>query len=501
MANESPSSAGQQFSEDLRRIREDRDVSLDEIHSETRIARTLIESFEEGALYDHPTYNRVYLRSFVKAYAEALEISREVALDGLDDALEGSYDRELADRYLASPSDSSVSPSIEEEESPSLSDEADEEVEEPPESRKDPQKDLTSVSAPTAGGPEGRGGIVGPPRAVGRNEDDEPSSSPDQTTEDSEEAGVSSSVPTEEDREESDEEPPAAQPETSSPPDERENQRPASEPGSDDSSAEAPSWIEGETDDGEEDRPEPDSPTPPPEESSDLGSIGGTGIVGEPTAVGSDDSSSGSEAVSEPSPAASPGSPPPSDQNDTSTASRRVYVTGIGIAVVLLVLVGLGLTYFTNGTTSDSTAQSSPPTTADSTSTVAEQDTAVAEDPAPPPADVTLGETIHLTVLATENVSPIRIERDEDLRRPYWIENGEAGVFPFQQEVILENELSDVQLFVEGHPYPIEPADTVGGLQLTRGQIESFVDTLRGEATTLSVTPDTIPVGEPSVQP
>lgn len=500
MANESLSSAGQQFSEDLRRIREDRDVSLDEIHSETRIARTLIESFEEGALYDHPTYNRVYLRSFVKAYAEAVKISREVALESLDDALEGSYDRELADRYLASPSESSASSSFEDEESPSFSEEAEEDLEESSESSGSSQMDPSSVAAPTAGGPEGRGGIVGPPRAVGRNEDDDPSSSSEQPKDDSEEAGVSPSVPTEENREEPDEESPEAELETS-PPDEREDPWPASEPESDDSSTEAPSWIEDEEDAGEEDHPEPDSLSSPPEESSDLGSIGGTGIVGEPTAVGSDDSSSGPEAAPEPSPAASPRSPSPSNQNDTSTANRRVYVTGIGIAVVLLVLVGLGLAYFTNGTTSDSTAQSSPPTTADSTSTVAEQDTAAAEDPVPPPADVTLGETIHLTVLATENVSAIRIERDDDLRRPYWIENGEAGVFPFQEEVILENELSDVQLFVEGHPFPVEPADTVGGLQLTRAQIASFVDTLRGEATTLSVTPDTIPVGEPSAQP
>jgi hypothetical protein len=177
-------------------------------------------------------------------------------------------------------------------------------------------------------------------------------------------------------------------------------------------------------------------------------------------------------------------------------------VTGIGIAVVLLVLVGLGVAYFTTGSSSTSTAESSSPATIDTTTeSAADPDTTVAEEPARPPADVTLGNTIHLTVLATENVSRILIERDDDLRRPYWIENGEAGVFPFQEEVTLENELSDIRLFVEGYPFPFEPADTVGGLELTRGQIESFVDTLRGESATLSVVPDTIPVGEPSTQP
>jgi hypothetical protein len=125
-------------------------VSIDEIHTETRIARTLIESFEEGELYDHPTYNRVYLRSFIKAYADAVEISRERALQALDGALNGTYQHELAQEYLSGEA-SAAEPTSEEsdEDASSSSSEA------PPE-------------GPTAGGPEGRGGIVGPPRAVGR---------------------------------------------------------------------------------------------------------------------------------------------------------------------------------------------------------------------------------------------------------------------------------------------------------------------------------------------
>jgi transcriptional regulator with XRE-family HTH domain len=493
MADESSSSAGHRFSEDLRRIREDRNVSLDEIHDETRIARTLIESFEEGELYDHPTYNRVYLRSFVKAYAEAVDISREVALEGLDDALEGIYDRELANRYLASPSGSSVSPPVEEDEDSSS---ADEETEAPSDPSKGPERDLSSVSAPTAGGPEGRGGIVGPPRAVGESPDDETSSSPDQTTDESEKEDSPQSIPQDDN---SEEEPSSSESGTSSPVEDQNEDLRKREIDEDESSAGAPSWIEEEANGANDGETQPDPAASPTGESEDMESIGGTGIVGQPTELGSDDSPSGAEGAAESAAPATPGSPPPTDQNG-STADRRIYVTGIGIAVVLFVLAGLGIAYFTTGTTADSTAQSSPESL-DTTEAVAEQDTTVAKDPAPPPANITLGETIHLTVLATENVSRILIERDQDLRRPYWIENGEAGVFPFQEEVSLENELSDIRLFIEGYPYPVEPADTVGGLELTRGQLESFVDTLRGEATTLSVSPDTIPVGEPSTQP
>jgi hypothetical protein len=100
-------------------------------------------------------------------------------------------------------------------------------------------------------------------------------------------------------------------------------------------------------------------------------------------------------------------------------------------------------------------------------------------------------------VLATDNVSGIRIRRDDDLRRPYWIGEGTAQVFPFQQEVTVEDELDDVDLFLAGFPYPVPPQDTADGLTITRAQARAFVDTLRGAPATLSVPVDTIPVGAP----
>lgn len=94
------SAAGERFARDMRRIREDRNVSQDDIHRETRIAITLITAFEQDGLFKHPAFNRVYLRSFVRAYAGCIDIDPELALNHLERALVGEYENELAVRIL-----------------------------------------------------------------------------------------------------------------------------------------------------------------------------------------------------------------------------------------------------------------------------------------------------------------------------------------------------------------------------------------------------------------
>jgi hypothetical protein len=173
-----------------------------------------------------------------------------------------------------------------------------------------------------------------------------------------------------------------------------------------------------------------------------------------------------------------------------------VLWVGVGIAVILLVLVGLGVAFFASGDAPAEKAATPATTVSDTAAAAPAPDTTDAR-PSPPPANVELGPAIPLTVLATDNVSGIRIRRDDDLRRPYWIGEGTAQVFPFQQEVTVEDELDDVDLFLAGFPYPVPPQDTADGLTITRAQARAFVDTLRGAPATLSVPVDTIPVGAP----
>lgn len=606
------SSAGKRFSEDLRRIREARDVTVDEIHSETQIPRTLIESFERGELYDHPSYNEVYLRSFLKAYADMIGVPEETALDGLEAVLNGAYEGTMAAQYL-SELDVDEGPSDAPADSPDVEPEADE--------KEDQQ---------SSGRPSGQGGIVGPPRAVGDSEeptieevsspdanvqgvDDEETADEEEAVDDSdaegdaedrrqeedpareptgedgggddengdqveeedpsgtaesgtsdneagdEGAGTAESSPVEEafsddepfaedDSEEeplsdaddegealSEEDPEAPDPEEArekleemsgpealrSTPDEDDDETEAESQGDESEwDEEVPDWMNDDDDDSEEEKAlADDDPSPSPGgEPPDLpvGESGETGIVGEPTAMGEESGAPRGQA--------------PPDRSDSSPGSdasgglwsgpnQQIYVTGIGIVVVLLVLIGVGIAYFSAGesdsgasststaspSATDTTAAAVPgdtaPTTpaaaADTTAadTITETDDEQAERP--PPADVSLGDQIHLTVYAKEPILRIQIQRDDDLRRPYWIDKGEASVFPFERRAVVQRQLSNAELYVEGYRYPVSSADTAEGLELTRDKLESFVDTLRGSPASLSVAPDTVPVGNP----
>lgn len=529
MADESPPTAGKRFSEDLRQIREERGISIEEIQEETQIAETLITSFEEGRLYDHPTYNRVYLRSFIRAYADALNISRSDALEGLDAALEGTYDDALASTYLnpRSAPDRTAEPESGPEDGPEGAGEA------------GAESTIEVTDAPTAGGPEGRGGIVGPPRAVGesppddslRGEQGRADDAGDDVAPDEDGSGPRSSEESEPEPPESDvREQDASEPEAPASTDERSDSpdEPASVPDAEPAPSEAeeseaeeapsaeaeeaepdetadegsapddtPDWMAAPDDaDSEESSPaEPSPPTAAPEEPDDV-PVGGDdlGVVGEPTELGS-------TAAGEAEAGRTQASSAPGRSHSTSSSwidgllgeRQGLYVTGIGIAVVLLVLVGLGVAYFSTG--GEQPAASAAPG-ADTTMASAPTDTASGTS-RPPVANVSIGSAIDLMLLANTNVGGIRLQRDDDLRRPYWIEEGEADVFPFQETVTIENGLSDVQLFIEGYPYPVPSSDTTDALQITRAQVQAFVDTLRGAPPSLSVSPDTIPVGTP----
>ncbi len=533
MADESSVAAGKRFSRDMRLIREDREITIDDIHKETRISRTLIESFEQGGLYEHPTFNEVYLRSFVQAYAEAVGISTHAALDGLDAALDGVYEKSLADQFIGRP--------LEKDEE-SSSDSTETGAPEP--SPAEGEETDHSSSPPTAGGPEGRGGIVGPPRALQDQSDTVEESEADaaseesssQTSESGEDASPTQDSPDQEasSREEPHEQetsphskslrtssdrsdaasPPTPDSESVSEaekasdvpdPDDQSESDDESEQPPDPAKEGVPSWMDDESDQEEE----ADSASGvweesvPASETSDSdgasppeGAPGETGIVGEPTAVG------GEEVPPAPArPGSSTAAPNPGSRRRSGWLQflrgekREMIWAGIGFVVVLLVLVGLGIAYFSTTTSPEETVQSEPVSDTSATSTAQEDTTTTSSRP--PPANVTLGDTIYLTVLATGPVSGLRVQRDEDLKRPYWIEEGEAEVYPFQQRVAIENELEDVRLFLAGYPFPVERQNTTGQVVIDRSQVEAFVDTLRGAPAKLSVTPDTIPKGPP----
>ncbi len=91
---------GRRLAGDLRKIREQRGISLHDLHAETMILRSLLLAFEETALFDYPRFDRVYLRSLVRQYAHVIGISPEMALVSLDEALGANYQGRLAVAYL-----------------------------------------------------------------------------------------------------------------------------------------------------------------------------------------------------------------------------------------------------------------------------------------------------------------------------------------------------------------------------------------------------------------
>jgi hypothetical protein len=92
--------SGARYNDHLRRVRVKKNVSLEMLHEETKIPRDLLDEFEESGLLNHPQFNRVYLRSFVRTYAQAIGIKPEEALEALEESFDDRYGGSLAVLYL-----------------------------------------------------------------------------------------------------------------------------------------------------------------------------------------------------------------------------------------------------------------------------------------------------------------------------------------------------------------------------------------------------------------
>ena len=88
------------FLSDLVTIREKNRVALDDIRAATKVYPHIIAQFEEDGLNEHPLFNRLYLKAFVRSYANVVGISADLALESYEAALAGRYKRQLALEYL-----------------------------------------------------------------------------------------------------------------------------------------------------------------------------------------------------------------------------------------------------------------------------------------------------------------------------------------------------------------------------------------------------------------
>ena len=98
-----------EYAQDLRRLRKLRGISLDTVHAETRIIKTVLKEYETNCLYNNQNFHKIYLQSMTQAYAKAVDLDVDQVLRALQMALDGTYDGSL---------NSNVQSSVEESEPP-----------------------------------------------------------------------------------------------------------------------------------------------------------------------------------------------------------------------------------------------------------------------------------------------------------------------------------------------------------------------------------------------
>lgn len=181
-------------------------------------------------------------------------------------------------------------------------------------------------------------------------------------------------------------------------------------------------------------------------------------------------------------------------RRDRSSGVSSSWIVG-ALALLAVVVGGFFLirSWGGGGGAATETAQ----TTATPADTAADGEQAAQQDQRPR-ANLQLGETMHFTVVAEGGpVRDLKVTRDQDVRRPYWIEEGQATVFPARQRIIIENPpegqpvLNNIRLLAEGYPYPTNQRDAQGRIVITRQDMQAFADTLRGQPVQLSAQRDT----------
>ena len=85
--------------QELAVIREHLGLSVSDIQHRTKLARDVIESIENGDIFDHKSENVVYLRIYIRSFARALKIDNSVIVKALDQLKNGNYNHLLLDYY------------------------------------------------------------------------------------------------------------------------------------------------------------------------------------------------------------------------------------------------------------------------------------------------------------------------------------------------------------------------------------------------------------------
>lgn len=406
--------SGERFAADLRARREEHGLSAKELRETLHMPRGLFEAFESGRLVGHPMFNRVYLRSLTRSYADATNTPSAPALSALGDTLEGTYEEGQLQREI----------------------EAYDEPEPPPEEEQE-----------GAEGPEEEEAAP----ATAADQQDEPdwmtSSPPGASTEQAKQR--------EREKEEHARE--------------RERER--------EQRARRQQERREEQARRQEERRQEHRQQRAAQQSAAQQSAAAEGAAAQQERRTREREER------------------PAHHRRRRRGSSNVGRWVAGVLVVAALAVGL---YFLLPMLGGGGGGETTQTAAATADTAAGGQQGAQQQDQPPAANLQIGETMNFTVIAEAGpVRDLKVTRDQDVRRPYWIEEGQATVFPTQNRIIIENPptgdptLQNVRLLAEGYPYPTDQRDAQGRIVITRQDLQAFADTVRGKPAQIPAQRDT----------
>lgn len=96
---------------DLASLRKSQNLSLEDIQNAIKIPADILKSIEEETIFNDPSKNKTYVRSFVRSYAKVLKIEDDVIVRALDELEEGTYSGGLiSDEQDTTPQPKETSP-------------------------------------------------------------------------------------------------------------------------------------------------------------------------------------------------------------------------------------------------------------------------------------------------------------------------------------------------------------------------------------------------------
>ena len=431
---------GTRFARDLRRIRRDRGVSLADIHDATKMAYDMIKRFEHDALIGHSQFSKVYLRLFVRGYAEHLNMDVELALEAFELAMKGRYTGSLAQAYLGEPEDEH------QEESPKQKKKTGRKEPAAPESDQ-----VTEATSSEQTGQESA--------KIPHEESAEPTRQTDSEVADSEvaDSGVADSGASDSgDRFRSD--------------------SGASDSGASDSGATVSAASSTEQ---------------PAAREAPLAKTSAAREISSPKAPSTRRTSAGtsSKASSKTSPKANPSTGADAQAPAGSGSGSRPDPRWIFLGV-LIVVIGLGVWGLTRVAPANDVTDAAVPANGMTDATIPANGMVDATVPANGMADVTvpangipiqsLPDTLNIVIVADKgSVAPIRVTVDNDLRRPHWISRGSSMTFRMVDRIILEQQLDSVTVQVEGMTYPVSRPPGEDMVVLTRDALRSWFSSIQ----------------------